>query len=280
MQNYTARAYAKINLTLDITGKRFDNYHTVSTIMQAIDLYDEVSVTMTGCQHAPEITCTDPSIPCDTRNTAYKAAKLILEYANSYRSCKIHIKKNIPAQSGLGGASADAAAVIKCLNFILNLTLKEEDMMRMAALIGADVPFGIFETTALCTGIGEVITPLPMLPKHHIVIAKPEFGISTPEAYRLFDEKNLSSHNSTPKVTEAMLKNQDFYHLMTNDFEGITDSYEIKDIKSKLYDSNALCAQMSGSGSAVFGLFKNEQDAKVAYGKLSEEYKCYLTTTR
>lgn len=280
MQNYTARAYAKINLSLDITGKRFDDYHTISSVMQSIDLYDEVSVTMTNCQNAPEITCSDPSVPCDTRNTAYKAAKLILEYAHSYRSCKIHIKKSIPTQAGLGGASADAAAVMKCLNFMLNLTLKEEEMMRIATVIGADVPFAIFETTALCTGIGEIITPLPMLTKHHVVIVKPEFGISTPEAYRLFDEKKIITHNSTPRVVEAIRGKKDFYHLMSNDFEDVIQREEIGNIKSKLLGHRALCAQMSGSGSAIFGLFKDERDARRAYNTLSEEYKCYLTTTR
>lgn len=274
------RAYAKINLTLDITGKRFDGYHTIESIMQPIDLYDVIDVKLRDFNDINTVICDDPSVPCDIRNTAYKAAKLMLKQLRSDKTFYIDIKKNIPSQAGLGGASADAAVVMRIINAMFNVALSDEHLNKIAAEVGADVPFCLFGSTALCQGIGDVITPLPMLKKHHVVIVKPEFGISTPEAYRLYDEKGLTPRHSTKKVVRAMLNYEDIYPHMSNDFEELINNDAIYAIKMKLLNCKALCAQMSGSGSAVFGLFKDEQDAKAAYDRLSKEYKCYLTTTR
>lgn len=280
MQAYSTRAYAKINLTLDITGKRFDGYHTISSVMQSVDLYDTVTVSLLDYDATSVIVCDDPTVPCDIRNTAYKAAKLIQQVGGTDRKYRIDIKKNIPSQAGLGGASTDAAAVLRCFNTLLKLSYPDEELMNLASDIGADVPFGLFETTALCQGIGDVINALPALKKHHVVIVKPEFGVSTPEAYKLYDTKGIAPRNSTKKVVKALYESKEFYQDMSNDFEELIDNKEIYAIKAKLMSCKALCAQMSGSGSAVFALFKDESDAEFAYKTLSKEYKCYLTTTR
>lgn len=268
----TLKAYAKINLSLDITGKRDDGYHELESVMQSVSLCDDVTVYL---MNQPTITvfCSDRSIPVDERNTAYKAAKLMLDLRGDNDGCAIVINKRIPSQAGLGGGSADAAAVIKALNKALSLGLDDGELAKIGAGVGADVPFCIYNHTCLCRGIGEDIEILPELKKYDIVIIKPDFGISTPEAYKNFDTKQIESARASEKLVNAIKNGDDICKLIANDLEAAADNEEIEAIKTKLVENGALCAQMTGSGSAVFGLFDVKENALTAYHSLSSEYE-------
>lgn len=268
----TLKAYAKINLSLDIIGRRDDGYHELESVMQSVSLCDDVTVYL---MNQPTITifCSDRSIPVDERNTAYKAAKLMLDLAGVKCGCEIIINKRIPSQAGLGGGSADAAAVIKALNKALELNFDDNKLAKIGSQVGADVPFCIYNGTCLCKGVGEDVEVLPALKKHHVVIIKPNFGISTPEAYKNFDKKQTPSARASEKLVEAIKNGEDISKLIANDLEIAAENDEIKAIKAKLIENGALCAQMSGSGSAVFGLFDVKDNALTAYDSLSREFE-------
>ena len=268
----TLKAYAKINLSLDIIGRRDDGYHELESVMQSVSLCDDVTLTLTS-QPTITISCSDKNIPCDERNTAYKAAKLMLNLAAVKCGCEIVINKRIPSQAGLGGGSADAATVIKALNKALELNFDEHELAKIGSQVGADVPFCIYNGTCLCKGIGEDVEVLPNSKKYHVVIVKPNFGISTPEAYKNFDKKSIESARASDKLAEAIKNGEDICNLIANDLEIAAENEEIEAIKAKLIENGALCAQMSGSGSAVFGLFIAKENALTANNQLSREYE-------
>ncbi len=272
-------AYAKINLTLDVGSIRPDGYHEITSVMQTIDLADDVTVELND-DDGITIECNNPDVPCDSSNIAYKCARAILDRCKSQRGCLIKIEKNIPMQAGLGGGSADGAAVLMAINLILGLGLRDEDLMSIGAQFGADVPFCVHRSAALCEGIGDIVTSLPKLKEHHVVIVKPNFGISTPEAYKLFDQKKIKSADMTPKMVRAMMYNRKFYPYISNDLERAIDNDEIKEIKQMLIDKGAAVAEMTGSGSAVYGLFTDEHKAFTAYLDFCiEDYDCYCSKT-
>ncbi|MCD7848060.1 MAG: 4-(cytidine 5'-diphospho)-2-C-methyl-D-erythritol kinase [Oscillospiraceae bacterium] len=265
----SGRAYAKINLTLDVTGILKNSYHSIASVMQTISLYDEISVEKNnfgdiwvysdGGEFAD-------SMPLDEDNTCEKAAVEFLRYIKATEGVDIHVKKNIPSQAGLGGGSSDAATVLRLLNMLYNADLSYEELRGLGIGIGADVPFLVTGGCALCEGIGEAITPVENGLTGYVLLVKPDFGISTPEAYRLFDEKKLPYGNSS----EAVISSGSFHGLLSNDLEKAVANPEIEKIKRKLISLGASDSLMTGSGSCVYGLFEDKKTADNAAKELSD----------
>lgn len=257
MKKLTARAYAKLNLYLDITGRREDGYHLLETVMQSISLHDVVSVEL---RNGGGITlrCDREDVPADRRNTAYKAAELFMQAAGISAGVDISIKKHIPSGAGLGGGSADAAAVLRMLNKAAGFPLSEERLLDIAAQVGADVPFCLVGGTKLCWGIGEQLSEFPGLPAAEYVVVKPEFSCPTGEAYRRYDEAPVE-----PRGGLEHFRNN-FPEGMYNVFQTLYADERIERLCRFLREAGAAGAMLTGSGSAVFGVFLNEKQAEHA----------------
>lgn len=275
------RAYAKINLFLDVIGKRTDGYHNLNMIMQSIDLWDEIEIN--EISQGIEVTCDNIGLPTDKRNIAYRAAELFINTYNINSGVKIKIKKNIPIEAGLAGGSTDGAAVIKMLNEMFNKNLSQEEMIDLGKKIGADVPFCIVGGTAQCEGIGEIITPLRPIEDCILVLIKPNFGISTKDVFQKIDEKSYSH----PEIDE-ILKGIDQGDLskvasnLKNVLEEVTIEQNpiILDIKSMIKESGSIGTLMSGSGPTVYGVFDDLYKAKECYKEAIKKYsKVFLTKT-
>lgn len=262
MDSVTLNAYAKINLYLDITGRRADGYHTLETVMHSVSLCDTVEITkITG---ETEITCSDSSIPCDKSNIAYKCAAAFFEHTGiSGSNVRISIIKRIPSQAGMGGGSADGAAVLKGLNELYGTGLSLHELCDIGVKIGADIPFCIVGGCGYCTGIGEEISPLPLL-SGTVLIGKGSIGISTKEAFSAVDSKNLCPPHQNIKEIFAKADMTEISRCCYNAFEAATDLEEVADIKSIMLQNGALCSCMTGSGSAVFGIFQDETSADIS----------------
>lgn len=275
----TAISPAKINLTLDILERRPDGYHNVDMLMQSVSLYETVTVTAdpTACEQEGTITitCDKEGVPCDSTNIAYIAAKAFFNYTGiTHGDILIDIHKKIPFGAGLAGGSADGAAVIVILNRLYDTKLKEEELCNIGAKVGADVPFSIVGGTRRAVDTGTTLKKVIRLPKCFVVICKPEISISTRDAYALADKRIGGRFSYTELVLRALYSGSirnvsDFLH---NDFEEVLSLPEINMIKSKMYRHKALGSAMSGSGSAVFGLFLTKRAAEKCAKALSEEY--------
>ena len=267
------KANAKINFCLDIIGVRQDGYHLIESVMQSIDLCDNVSISKT-CSNVVELDCDGIEIASE-KNTAYKAAVAFLEEAGlDGVGVKIKIKKNIPERAGMGGASADAAAVLVGLNRLFKTEFSEQKLCEIGAKIGADVPFCIMGGTMLVRGIGEVLTQLETCADCYIVVVKGNEGVSTKEAYEAIDSaQNLPGVN-TEKVITAISKGNfdELKGKLVNVFEECTDIKEVKEIVARLKALGAIDAAMTGSGSAVFGIFTDKAKAKACVSALKNEY--------
>lgn len=282
MNKIILKARAKINLSLDILGKRPDGYHDVKMIMQTIDLYDSILIDIT--QEGIKIKCDLPYVPTDNRNIVYKIAQNIIERFNIKKGIYINIRKNIPVAAGLGGGSADGAAILYGLDRIFDLKLSKGDLMEIGGKFGADIPFCIQGGTALAEGIGEKITILKSLPNTTILVCKPSTHISTSYVYSKLD---LSIIKQRPDM-ELLLKsieNQDIITLasnMKNVLETVTIAEKpvVNDIKNIMLENGALGSLMSGTGTSVFGLFEtryNAYKASKALRRLSKEI--FITNT-
>ncbi len=263
-------AKAKINLFLEITGRLDNGYHTISTVMQEIGLCDYVTLTETDSRDII-LTSDCDTMPLDERNIAYKCAALFFEKADiENKGINIRIEKNIPMEAGLAGGSTDGAAVLKGLNEMYDKPFSVEELCAVGARVGADIPFCILGGTVLCEGIGDIMTPISPLPPCYILIAKGKDGVSTKWAYDQFDlmEKREIRDNPMPEL----LKSGDILAVckgMYNCFELLVPS--VREIKDVMNDLGALGSMMSGSGTAVFGIFDNENKMKAAAGKLKEK---------
>ena len=255
------RAYAKINLTLDLTGVLPNKYHGIFTLMQSVGLYDPVTVT-TG-EKGLRLRCSERYIPCDDRNTAYKAARLFYERAGLEPECDIYIKKVIPSGAGLAGGSADAAAVLKALSHAYPDALSHRDIMSIALEVGADVPFCYVGGTRLCQNIGEVMTGLPAL-FSDVLIVKPYERVSTKDAYARFDSAQELTHpdNDSFLFYAARGEYREAVRYAGTLFEELCDVSAGKRIKEAMYQCGAWYCAMSGSGSAYFGLFDSREQMK------------------
>ena len=253
-------APAKINLSLDIVGKRPDGYHDVAMVMQAVSLYDTVTVSDDVDENTPDFTvsCNVEGIPTDERNIVCKAAKAFYKYCETdIKKLAISIDKKIPHEAGLAGGSTDAAAVILALNRICDTKLTIEQMCEIGKRVGADVPFCLVGGTVLAKDIGTTMTKLPHLNKCYILICKPDVSVSTAEAYAKSDSKPPKGFLVTDEVVKMVCKRnlRGACQCLYNEFEAVMKLDEITAIKKLMLKNKALGACMSGSGSAVFGIF-------------------------
>ena len=270
MKKLFLKAYAKINLALAIVDRRNDGYHNLSTIMQTISLYDEII--LKKCEN---IVCDmDRDVVLEgEENIAAKAAKVFFEFANLDGGVHISIKKRIPSQAGLGGGSADAAAVLVGLNRLYAAGLDEYTLCKLGAKVGADVAFLTRGATALVEGVGEVVRAVPSLADCGILIVKPSVGISTAAAYAKYDGlKNCDLRSSdflVPYLERGDLKG--FCSGLFNDFEKVVNCDIIQKVKNKILESGALASCMTGSGSAVFGIYNNEGSLDLAKAQFERD---------
>jgi 4-diphosphocytidyl-2-C-methyl-D-erythritol kinase len=262
-------APAKINITLEIVGSRDDGNHLIRSIMQSVDLYDEVAVTINNNQKI-KIVCNDLEIPKDERNTAYIAAVEFFKYTEIEPvGLNIVIDKKIPTKAGLGGGSSDAAAVIHTLNDIFDAGLSIDQMCEIGEKVGADVPFCVVSGTALVEGIGEILTELPNIPDCYIVIVKPDESVSTALAFKEYDE------NVVDKIFDVDQAEIVVASIVAGDLENITSNVandllpiakrlapKVEYIIEEMQKCDPMCASMSGSGSACFAIFDKKRDAE------------------
>ena len=253
----TELAPAKLNLALDVTGRREDGYHTLRTVMQTIDWYDTVTVDFAqdGDIH---LSC-DGGIPSDETNIAYRAAVLFREQTGRREGYAITVQKQIPSEAGMAGGSADGAAVLRALNRLTGKPLPVDTLAAISAKLGADVPFCVVGGTALATGIGTDLSPLPALPDCCFVVVKPDGGVSTPQAYRLLDSAPTLLHPDVTAMCDALAHADldSVIRCMGNSFEQPLALPHTAAIVAALKDGGADHAMLTGSGSAVFGLFKD-----------------------
>lgn len=272
MDTIVLRAKGKINLTLDVVGRRENGYHDLRMIMQSINLYDTIKIKKTK---TPGIKIENNLswLPTDDKNIAYKAAKLFLEEAGIESGIYINIFKRLPVAAGLAGGSSNAAAVLIGMNKIFKTEFTKKELMAMGLKLGADVPFCILRGTALAEGIGEELTPLTSLPYTHILLAKPNVSVSTGSVYRGLDLENIKNHPNTDEVVKAINKgNREFViHNMRNVLEDVTIKIhpQIQSIKEDMLAQGAIGTMMSGSGPTVFGVF----DTREACIKAAEYFK-------
>jgi 4-diphosphocytidyl-2-C-methyl-D-erythritol kinase len=276
------KAYAKINISLDVVGKREDGYHLLRMIMQTIDLYD--NITLYKLKNGVNVASNKAYIPNDERNLAYKAAKLFIDTYNINGGVDINIRKNIPVAAGLAGGSTDAAAVLKGMRDIYNINASDEELMNLGLKIGADVPYCITGGTALCEGIGEKLTVLNRFKNHILIVVKPSFGVSTKEVYQNLDIDKIHKHPDTERLIQA-IENDDINYVsknMKNILENVTLRKHtiLKDIKNEMIRFGALGAMMSGSGPTVFGFFDDMLRAQYCYEKFKFKFnEVFITRT-
>ncbi|MCL2717711.1 MAG: 4-(cytidine 5'-diphospho)-2-C-methyl-D-erythritol kinase [Lachnospiraceae bacterium] len=284
MQSITCKAYAKINLALDVLGRRPDGYHEVKMVMQTIGLYDELifeKIAFTDDSGPIKIETSSSAIPTDENNLVYRAAAAIFARYKPDCGIKITLTKNIPVAAGMAGGSTDAAAVFHGLNALFGLKMTVNEMCEMGVKIGADVPYCIIGGIALAEGIGEELTPLPPPPPCQILIVKPDISVSTKWVYENLKVNELEFHPDINGMIAA-IHHQDLDGIikkMGNVLETVTiEKYPvIKEIKNKLLAFGAENALMSGSGPTVFAIFRNEAKAQAAYIEMRDEYEVYLT---
>lgn len=267
------KALAKINLGLDVLGKRDNGYHDVRMVMQTIYLYDNVTLTRTK-EAGIHVETNLPYLPVDENNIAYKTAKLLIDEFDIQDGVHIKLDKRIPVAAGMAGGSSNAAAVLVGMNRLFDLGLKQKDLMERGVLLGADVPYCVMRGTALAEGIGEKLSPLDPMPKCYILVAKPGISVSTKMVYEALDAKEIVEHPDIDGVLLG-LKQQDVRQVaasMGNVLESVTiEKYPvIETIKDAMKEAGALNAMMSGSGPTVFGIFEDRKVAKAAQQKLRQ----------
>ena len=273
MDSIKVQASAKVNLSLDVTGKRNDGYHNIESIFQSINIYDTITVSKIS-NPLIEISCNDPVIPCGKTNIVYKAAKLFFEKTGISHGISIYIEKKIPSQSGLGGGSSDGAAVLYALNILFGAELDGRELTTLGGKISADTAFFTVGGTAFASGIGDVIEPIRYIPNVDMVVSKGYSSISTPTAYQKIDMLTNPRHPKTDNLLKAIDKGKFMSNcdLCENIFESVTDLDDVNEIKRKMIRYGALTSLMSGSGSAVFGIFESSKEAIKCAELLNEDY--------
>ena len=267
------RALAKINLGLDILGKREDGYHEVRMIMQTIQMYDVLEIKKKKAAGI-SLSVNYRYIPCDERNLVYKAAKLLMDEFQVKGGVTIRLEKFIPVAAGMAGGSSDAAATLVGINRLFKLGLSERELMDRAVKIGADVPYCIMRGTALAEGIGEKLTGITQVPECFVLIGKPGINVSTRAAYESLNLSGIQNHPDIDGMIQD-IQNGDLQGMtakMGNVFEpGIIGQYPvIQEIKDLMESHGALKAMMSGSGPTVFGIFDSQEKMDAAAKILRE----------
>jgi 4-diphosphocytidyl-2-C-methyl-D-erythritol kinase len=269
-------AYAKLNLTLDVLGKRDDGYHDLQSVMQTISIRDDIEIDV-GTGKPWKLLCSEEGIPTDETNLAWKAAKVYCEALNKDPDgLQIRITKRIPSGAGMGGGSADAAAVLRALNRYYDNPLSVFALAELGAQVGSDVPFCTLCGTAMVEGRGERFRKLSDMPDCVFVVCKPEFSVSTPELYRKIDEVAIAQHPNNRAMESALVAGDlgKVAENLCNVFDPVVtaDHLELNYIKSIFNSYGAVGYQMTGSGSAVFAIMASFEHAAVACNMLKDSY--------
>ena len=269
-------AYAKVNLTLDVLGKREDGYHDLKSVMQTISLRDDIELDI-GTGKPWTLLCDKEGIPCDERNLAWKAAKVFCDaLGKDPEGLEIRITKRIPSEAGLGGGSADAAAVLRALNRHYDHPLSILALAELGARVGSDVPFCVVGGTVMCEGRGERLRKLPDMPDCVFVVVKPEFSISTPALYRKLDEKTIAKRPDHQAMESALVAGdlEKVAHNLYNVFDPVVteEHLELNYLKSIFSTYGSIGHIMTGSGSAVYCMVSEFEIAAVICNMLRGNY--------
>lgn len=268
-------SYAKVNLTLDVRERLPNGYHLIQSVMQQIDLADEVVVRLDG-EEGIQLECTNPEVPCDQTNLAWRAAEHFYARLGEPPHVHITLRKQIPIQAGLGGGSSNAATTLRALNILYGQPLSLKELQSLAISLGSDVPFFLLGGTALVEGLGEVVTPLPAPASYPLVIALPLAGVSTAWAYQRIDEERAIAEAEelppprTPAMVNALRAGLNWLPLLHNDFEAVVlpEHPEIQRAKLHIMSSGAQAALLCGSGSGVMGVYVDDATAQRALTRL------------
>lgn len=273
MDKMELKALGKINLGLDVLGRRENGYHDVRMVMQTLYLYDQITIEKTE-KPGIELSTNLFYLPVNENNLAYRAADLLMQEFGVEEGVKITLEKHIPVAAGMAGGSSNAAAVLYGINRMFSLGLSQEELMERGVKLGADVPYCIMRGTVLAEGIGEILTPLPAMPRCTVLVAKPPISVSTKLVYEKLDAHEIENHPDIDGILEG-LERQDLKKIassMGNVLERVTvEEYPvIEEIKEMMKENGALNAMMSGSGPTVFGLYSDKRMAKEAAQKIKE----------
>ncbi len=278
MKRRKEKAFAKLNLSLDILGLRPDGYHEMDMVMQSVSLCDEITLALIEGERIV-LSGNRPDLPQDRGNFAVDAAWRFFQAAE-VEGCglSLDIQKKIPTQAGTAGGSSDAAAVLRGLNGLMGEPLSREVLFQIAAQVGSDVPFCLLGGTARAGGRGEILTPLMPLPSCHILLCKPDFSISTPALFRRWDENPTENQPDTQGLIKALEEGdlEGVAARLYNVFEEVLEEdhhREVRRIKNLMGEAGALGAAMSGSGPTVFGLFAGLEEGQACAARLEEDYK-------
>lgn len=282
MNSYQIKAYAKINLGLDVLRRLENGYHEVKMVMQTVGIYDELTLTRT--EAGITVTTDKEELPTDDNNLINKAARIMMEEYHLEGGIHIHLKKNIPIAAGMAGGSTDAAATFKGINRLYDLDCTLEELMKLGVRVGADVPYCVLGGTALAEGIGEKLTSLNPAPDCYVLVAKPDINVSTKYVYEHLDAEGIEEHPDIDGMVEAIWEEslQGILDRMGNVLEHVTvKKYPvISDLKNRMRELGALNSLMSGSGPTVFGIFVNERLAREAFERMKKENpKCQIFLT-
>lgn len=273
----TRKAYAKINLGLDVTGRREDGYHIVRMIMQNVDIYDTLTFEKNDLGKI-RLTANKDTIPTDEHNLIYKVCALLMEKYDIKEGVDVHLEKRIPVAAGMAGGSTDGAAAFYGMKELFALPITKEEMCEMAVKLGADIPYCIMGGTMLSEGIGEVLTALPDMPDCYILVGKPDINVSTGWVYTELDSKEIEFHPDIDGMCDAIGSGDlgGVCQRLSNVLEPVTKSkYDIiGKIEALMEDCGAVRSIMTGSGPTVFGIFDDEAKLKQAYDKVKESGYC------
>lgn len=273
MDQCVRKAYAKINLGLDVIGRLENGYHVVKMVMQTVGIYDVL--TLKKIPSGIVVTTDNGELPTDDNNLIYKAARLMREAYGITEGVSIHLEKNIPIAAGMAGGSTDAAGTFLGINQLFEIGATIQELQELGVKVGADVPYCIMGGTALAEGIGEILSPLPVPPQCHLVVAKPDINVSTKYVYEHLDAEGVETHPDIDGMIEALEEGdlQGIVSRLGNVLEIVTVKKHtiINTIKRCMMENGALGSLMSGSGPTVFGIFTDEQKAQEAKDEIEKK---------
>lgn len=279
-----AKAYAKINLALNILGKKENGYHDIDMVILPLELHDRMEIDFLPMDYENEITCDDSSLPNDESNLIVKALNVLIKHYDIKKKFRIHTHKIIPTSAGLGGGSADAAVVINVILKMLKITPSKEELIQIAKEVGSDVPYCLFNKPSRCKGIGEDLSHFTLKKKYNVLIIKPKKGISTKEAYEKYDEINNDEYSNIDELILGLIQGNDelVKKNMINGLEkpALMLLEDISIIKNKLLNDGFDMVLMSGSGSSVFALSTNAKLLQIEAQKFDpSKYFVKITST-
>jgi len=277
MDKIYMKARAKINLTLEVLDKREDNYHNLKSVFQKVNLYDELYIYKTDNNDFELETNID--VLNNKENIIYKAYVKLKERFKQVSGVKVVLSKRIPMQAGMAGGSTDCASFILGMNKLFDLNLSKNDMISLGRSLGADVVPCLYNKAVLAEGIGDIITKIDTNFKYYIVVIKPELSCNTGEMFKKLDSRErIFKIDNSQNVIEA-LENNNIELLSNNLYNAFEEVVDLKQIKDELIKNNAQGSLLTGTGSCVYGIFKNKEDAKFAYNNLKDRYKTYICTS-